>query len=115
MTPKPTALLDSVERKPLKCAMRRTTDSFARAGQLVEQAINRAYPKAEAAADDYGTTHSLMSRQMTNQDNQHLSFQRLWSMPEPFKLELVTVLLQDLKASGGPIDVETTVRIRRTA
>lgn len=86
-----------------------------RAGRLVETAVNRAYDTKERAAEDYGTTHSLLTRQMTNQDNQHLSFQRLWSMPEQFKLELVAVLMDDLKAQGAPVESETTWRIKRVA
>lgn len=107
--------LDHVEVKPLKCELRGTSDSFVRAGKLVETAVNRAYPKQEAAAQDYGTSASLMSRQIANEDKQHLSFQRLWSMPVSFKLELVDLLMEDLRAEGAPIEGETTWRIRRTA
>jgi hypothetical protein len=107
--------LDRVVGKPLKCGPRRTSETFVRAGSLVETAIQRAYPKQEAAAQDYGTSPSLLSRQMRNQDDQHLSFQRLWSMPVHFKLVLVDLLMTDLKAGGAPIEGETTWRIRRTA
>src|SRR3990167_5574627 len=89
--------LDAVEGKALKCELRRTTDSFVRAGKLVETAIGKAYAKRETAAEDYGTTPSLLTRQLTNQDNQHVSFQRLWSMPDDFKIELLKVLADDLK------------------
>lgn len=103
------------ERKMLKCDLGRTTETFVRVGRIVEQAISRAYPKLEAAAMDYGTSHSQLTRQLANQDNQHLSFQRLWSMPMAFRLELAHLLLEDLQAAGAPVQGETTWHFRRTA
>lgn len=102
--------LDRVERKPLKYGEGRTSESFVRAGQLVEKAVDRAYAKRETAAEDYGVTASLMTRQIQNADNQHLSFQRLWSMPEAFKRELLVAMADDLG-----LESELTFRIRRTA
>ena len=107
--------LEQVNCKSVKYGETRTQDSFVRAGKLVETAVNRAYPKQDAAAQDYGTSSSLMSKQIANQDKQHLSFQRLWSMPVSFKLELVDLLMEDLRAEGAPVEGETTWRIRRTA
>lgn len=105
--------LDRVEGKPLKYGEVSTPDSFVRAGKLVEVAVQRAYPKQDAAAQDYGVSASLLSKQITNQDKQHLSFQRLWSMPLSFKLELVDLLMEDLRAEGAPVVGETTWRIER--
>ncbi|HYF34276.1 MAG TPA: hypothetical protein VD994_03210 [Prosthecobacter sp.] len=107
--------LDRVERKPLKCDLRRTTESFVRAGSLVDDAISKARMTREQAAAHYGVTPSLLARQIQNADNQHLSFQRLWSMPLAFKLELVDVLMSDLRADGAPVEGEMTWRIRRSA
>lgn len=103
--------LDRVERKPLKCGAGRPTESFVRAGQLVDQAIAKAHLTKEQAADEYGVTPSLLARQLTNQDNQHLSFQRLWSMSDDFKREFLEVLAKDVQG----VEVITEVRIRRTA
>lgn len=102
--------LDRVERKPLKYGAGRTTESFVRAGQVVEKALEKAYSKRETAAEDYGVTASLMTRQMQNADNQHLSFQRLWSMPDAFRRELLVQMADDLG-----LESELTFRIRRTA
>jgi transcriptional regulator with XRE-family HTH domain len=88
--------LDSVEGKPLKCALRRTPESFVRAGRLVDLAISRAHLTRDEAAGLFGVSPSLLSRQLQNEDNQHVSFQRLWSMPQAFKLELLRVLAEDL-------------------
>ena len=108
--------LPEVERKPLKCALRRTSESFVRAGQLVDRAISRATLTRDVAAEHYGVSPSLLARQIENTDNQHISFQRLWSMPLAFRLELVDVLMEDLRAEAPTrIDGETTWRIKRTA
>lgn len=115
MATKSLAEAEYMERKPLKYGTSRTSESFVRAGQLVEAAILKAQMTRDEAAGKYGVTASLMQRQITNQDNQHLSFQRLWSMPLAFKLELVAVLLDDLAASGAPVKGETTYRIGRLA
>ena len=111
MTPTIAERLDRVERKPLKCQLRGTTESFVQVGKLVEHALKTAYPTQDIAAGEYGVTPSLMRRQIDNSDNQHLSFQRLWSMSDKFKTELLLVLAADLG-----VQVETTIRIqRRTA
>lgn len=110
-TSKATAALDDVERQPLKCGLRRASESFVRAGRLIDQAIRKVYDTRDGAAGDYGVTPSLMTRQITNQDNQHVSFQRLWSMPDDFKIELLKVLAEDLNG----VEVTTTISIRRIA
>lgn len=109
MAPTLTDPLDRVERKSVKCELSRTTESFVRAGQLVEAALSKARLTREQAAGVYGVTPSLLARQIAHVDNQHLSFQRLWSMPVAFKRELLLVLADDLG-----LEVETTVRVRRT-
>ena len=106
------AVVAELERKPLKYGEAGTKEKFVRAGDLVETAMHRVYSKQEAAAVDYGTSASLLSRQMRNQDDQHLSFQRLWAMPQAFKLELIDLLMEDLQASGAPIEGEKAWRIR---
>lgn len=113
MSPSLQARLDQVERKPLKCGEGRTSESFVRAGQLVDTAISKANLTRGQAAGHYGVSESLLSRQLDHQDNQHISFQRLWSMPVEFRLELVSVLMDDLRAAGAPVEGETTWRIRR--
>lgn len=103
--------LATLERKPLKCGSVGTKDSFVRAGSVVERALDRAYPKQEAAASDYGVSPSLLSRQMRNQDDQHLSFQRLWSMPKPFKRELLAAMASDLAEDTDSVTVTERVVI----
>ena len=111
MSPSIAERLDRVEGKQLKCGLRRTTDSFVQAGKLVEHAMKTAYPSQDIAAGDYGVGSSLLRRQIDNVDNQHLSFQRLWSMPDRFRTELLLVLAEDLG-----VQVVTTIQIpRRTA
>lgn len=96
MNTKGATALDAVEGKPLKCGLRRTPESFVRAGRLVDLAIARAHLTREEAAGHFGVSPSLLSRQLQNEDNQHISFQRLWSMPHAFKVELLRVLAEDL-------------------
>lgn len=103
--------LDRVERKPLKCDIRRTKESFVRGGELFTQARERCGYSHEQAADHYGVSSGLLSRQVANQDNQHLSFQRICEMPSEFKREIGLGLLRDC----GGVEEETVVRIRRTA
>lgn len=88
--------LDAVERQPLKCGLRRTTETFVRGGQLFEKARERCGYSKEEAASHYGVTPSLLTRQTTNQDNQHLSFQRICEMPAAFQRELALRMLAGL-------------------
>jgi len=119
MSEKSAALLDAVEVKPLKCALRKSErvgvalqKVESGAGDLVDAAISGARMTRDTAAREMGISPSLLTRQIQNTDNQHLSFQRLWStsMPMQFKVALLLAMAEDLG-----IEVETTVRIRRTA
>ena len=103
--------LDSVERKPLKCQLSSTSETFVRGGRLFEKAREVCGFSKEQAADHYGVSPSLLARQVTNQDNQHLSFQRICAMPPAFQVEIA---LGMLRAVGG-IEEETVVRLRRSA
>jgi hypothetical protein len=60
---------------------------------------------------EYGTSPSLLSRQMANQDNQHLSFQRLWSMSVAFKKELLLAMAADLAKDTEQVRVSHKVGI----
>lgn len=104
--------LDAVERRPLKCRLRRTSESFVRAGRLVDQAICKSARTRDRAAEEYGTSASLLARQIENTDNQHLSFQRLWSMPDDFRIELVVLQLKDL---GIAVTLHAEIPIVRIA
>jgi hypothetical protein len=106
-----TARLESVERKPLKCDMRRTSETFVRGGRIFDKARERCGFSKEQAAEHYGVSHSLMTRQVANQDNQHLSFQRICDMPAAFRREIALGLLEDV----GGVEVETTIRIKEAA
>lgn len=105
--------LDRVERKPLKCELRRTSEVFVRGGDIFEQARNAAQMTREQAADAYGVSASLLQRQVTNQDNQHLSFQRICEMPERFQVEVVKAWVQRLDG----VQTRTVIEIddRKTA
>jgi len=102
--------LDRVERKPLKCGPKRTSETFVRGGELFDSARQRCGFSMGEAADHYGVSPSLLQRQMTNQDNQHLSFQRICEMPPAFRTELALGLLEDV---GVGVEVETVVRIKK--
>ena len=104
--------LDRVELKPLKCDMKRTSEVFVRGGDVFDQARNRCGFSMGETAEHYGVSPSLLQRQMTNQDNQHLSFQRICEMPAKFKTEIAIGLLEDV---GAGVEVETTVRIKKSA
>lgn len=95
-------LPDRLERKPLKCDLDRTHKSFVRGGELFEHARESCGFSQEQAADHYGTTQSQLSRQITNQDNQHLSFNRICEMPPTFRRELALRMLADV-AGGEPL------------
>lgn len=101
--------LDRVERKPVKCKLPSTSEVFVRGGQIFEQARECSQLTREQAADEYGVSASLLARQVVNQDNQHLSFQRICEMPAPFQRELIRAWAERLDG----VEVETTVRIRR--
>lgn len=106
-----TAQLETVERKPLKCELRRASETFVRGGRIFEKARERCGFSKEQAADHYGVSASLLTRQVSNQDNQHLSFQRICDMPPAFRREIALGLLEDV----GGVEVETTIRIREKA
>lgn len=111
MPPTVDARLDAVERKPLKCALRGTSETFVRGGQIFETAREHCGLSKEQTAEHYGVSHSLMTRQASNQDNQHLSFQRICEMPPAFRREVALLMLAEIDG----IELETTVRIKRTA
>ena len=57
---------------------------------LVEGALDSAHLTKEAAARDYmRITPSLFGRQLVNEDNQHVSLQRLYLLPDSFWRELL--------------------------
>lgn len=80
-------------------------------GKVVDRAISAAGLSRDTAAKEMGISPSLLTRQIQNTDNQHISFQRLWSMPDRFKVELIVAMAADVEG----VEVETSVRIRRIA
>lgn len=112
------ANLPPMELRPLKRPEPRTSDSFVRrgkayeqGGKVFEQAVNRCGWTKDQAAGHYGVSASLMTRQMQNTDNQHLSFQRICEMPEAFRREIAIGLLEDVRG----VEVDTVVTIKRVA
>lgn len=94
--------LDAVEGKPVKCELRGTSETFVRGGKLFDSAREACGLSNEQAADHYGVSPSLLTRQKSNQDNQHLSFQRICEMPPAFRRELALRMLADV-AGGEPL------------
>ena len=90
------------ELQSVKCETRRTTETFIRGGTLFESARDACGLSKEQAADHYGVSPSLLTRQTTNTDNQHLSFQRICEMPPAFRRELALRMLADV-AGGEPL------------
>ena len=95
----------------MKCELRRTSETFVQGGKVFEQAVNRCGWSKDQAAGHYGVSASLMTRQMQNTDNQHLSFQRICEMPAAFRKEIAIGLLE---AVDG-VEVDTVVTIKRVA
>lgn len=81
------------------------------AGAIVQRAIERSGMNRDTAAREMGISASLLNRQMQNSDNCHVSFQRLWAMPQPFKRELVMAMAEEIDG----LEVETQIRFRRSA
>jgi hypothetical protein len=103
--------LPPMELRALKCELRRASDSFVRGGKVFEQAVNRCGWSKDEASGHYGVSASLMTRQMQNADNQHLSFQRICEMPAQFRKEIAIGLLEDVDG----VAVDTVVTIKRVA
>lgn len=104
-------LPERVERQPLKYGEGRTSETFVRGGKLFERARESCGFSKEQAAEHYGVSPSLMTRQTTNQDNQHLSFQRICEMPPAFRRELALQMLEDVQGEA----LETWVKVPRRA
>lgn len=106
MAPQSQRNLPPMELKPLKCERKRTSESFVRGGDIFEQARNAAQMTREQAADAYGVSASLLQRQVTNQDNQHLSFQRICEMPERFQREVLRAWAERLERVRTRVVIE---------
>lgn len=87
--------LDRVERKPLKCSLESSSEARKKVssdrcehGQLVARALESAHITRGQAAGYMGISEGLLSRQIENIDNQHLSWQRLFRLPDRFWRQL---------------------------
>lgn len=87
-------LIPDPPRKALKYGASGTHDSFVLGGQVFETAAQRLGWNRATTAGHYGVSESLLSRQSGNQDNQHLSFQRICEMPASFLVELIFALIE---------------------
>jgi hypothetical protein len=109
MNPRLAPQLDALELKTLKYGESRTSESFVRGGEVFEEARLACKWSKEQAAAHYGVSQSLLTRQVANQDNQHLSFQRICEMPAEFRREIGLRLLREV----GAVEEEHVFRIRR--
>jgi hypothetical protein len=105
--------LDAVERKPLKYGEGRTSETFVRGGRIFEAAREASGFSKEQAADHYGVSPSLMTRQTQNVDNQHLSFQRICEMPPKFRRELIAAMSDDLARDDSGVVVRKVIEFRQ--
>jgi hypothetical protein len=108
--------LGPMELQDLKRDVRRPGETLQKvksdAGQIVDQAITASGMSRDTAAREMGISPSLLTRQIQNTDNQHISFQRLWLMPDRFKRELIETMAADIEG----VSVRTLVVVeRRTA
>lgn len=67
------------------------------ARELIEAAFDRARLTKREAARHMGITGTQLNRQLQNLDNQHVSFQRLWKLPNAFWRELLILAAQRRK------------------
>lgn len=95
-------LPERVERKPLKCSPERAEVIQAarkkvspEGGQVTSTALEKAGVHRGEAAHYLGISEGLLSRQIENTDNQHLSFQRMWDfLPPHVWMELVFLIVE---------------------
>lgn len=66
--------------------------SSAEVRELVTRALERAHITPTEAAKRMGISLSLFLRQLENLDNQHVSLQRLFRLPDEFWRELLVLL-----------------------
>lgn len=62
--------------------------------ELVRLALDAAHITPTTAAATMGVTLSLFLRQLQNLDNQHVSLQRLYRLPDPFWREFAMLVLE---------------------
>ncbi len=106
--------LDGIELKPLKhgeasaASARKTVspDPDVRKnlspdrcehGDLIAKALEQAHITRGQAAGYMGISEGLLSRQIENIDNQHLSWQRLFKLPDVFWRELLFLTIERRK------------------
>jgi hypothetical protein len=75
---------------------------------LISQALSRANLSQKEAAITMGISESLLARQL--KDIEHLSWQRLFQLPDAFFLELLIVLAE----TRGIASVKTQIEFERT-
>lgn len=79
------------------------------AGAVLEQARGLVSLEPKAMADVMGISHSLVLRGLKSAD--HLSFHRLWELPDAFWAELLIAIAKKRHVA----DVDTTITIRKIA
>lgn len=80
-------------------------------GELVEKALAIAHLDHEEAAATMGVSSSLLSRQIKNLDNQHLSLQRLWNLPDPVWVAFIVLAIEERHLSSEPVRREIRITL----
>lgn len=117
MKPSLAKQLGAVELRTLKCELAsedgvRNEVSYV-PGHLVERALNRAGINRKQAAGHMGISESLLTRQMQNIDHQHLSWQRLFSLPDEFWTEMLLLIAEAKRIAA--VEQTLTITILRKA
>jgi len=79
------------------------------AGDVLDLARGNARLEPKQMADDMGISHSLVLRGLKSLD--HLSFHRLWELPDAFWAELLIAIAKKRNVA----DVTTTITVRGVA
>ena len=80
-------------------------------GELVEKSLALALLDHEEAATKMGVSGSLLSRQIKNLDNQHLSLQRLWNLPDSFWVAFIVLAIEERHLSSEPVRREIRITL----
>lgn len=83
------------------------------AGEVLDLARSNARIEPKQMADEMGISHSLVLRGLNAKD--HLSFHRLWELPDAFWAELLVAVARKRRVAQvrTTIDIDTIVRLAR--
>ncbi len=109
--------LAAVEVRSVKCQIQTEGGALQEVsyipGALVDAALAAAQITRGQAAGHMGISESLLARQIHNADHQHLSWQRLFSLPDAFWREMLILIAE--KKRIADIKQELTITILRKA